>query len=135
MKKARHTVMCIVITIFIGILAGCSNETKTGSLDNSCVATDSHTQVFEIPETLEPTVESAITSTVASTKSSVTTPTVAPTKAPTTSNERAYVLNTSSKKFHYPSCKRLPTKNRSDITSTRDKLISQGYEPCGVCNP
>ena len=53
----------------------------------------------------------------------------------TVSEARDYVLNTSSMKFHYPSCKRLPTKNRSDVTATREQLIAEGYTPCQICNP
>ncbi len=49
-----------------------------------------------------------------------------------------YVLNTSTKKFHYPTCssvKQMADKNKSEVTSTRDELISQGYSPCGRCHP
>ena len=52
-----------------------------------------------------------------------------------TSQQRNYVLNTSTKKFHYPSCKRQPDKNRAEVFCTREELISQGYSPCGVCHP
>ena len=52
-----------------------------------------------------------------------------------TGDAQAYVLNTKSMKFHYPSCSGLPTKNRADTTATRDKLIAQGYSPCGICKP
>lgn len=51
------------------------------------------------------------------------------------SQQRNYVLNTSTKKFHYPSCKRQPDKNRAEVFCTREELISQGYSPCGVCHP
>lgn len=53
----------------------------------------------------------------------------------TGSEARDYVLNTSSMKFHYPSCKSRPTKNRSDVTTTREQLIAEGYTPCQICNP
>lgn len=48
---------------------------------------------------------------------------------------QAYVLNTKSMKFHYPTCSGLPTKNRSDTVATRDELIVKGYSPCGTCKP
>ena len=54
------------------------------------------------------------------------------------SNGQTYVLNTHTKKFHYPSCssvKQIKELNREDVTATRDSLISQGYEPCGNCHP
>ena len=52
--------------------------------------------------------------------------------------ENTYILNTNSKKFHKPSCKdigRISESNRSEITTTRDALIKEGYTPCGHCDP
>lgn len=49
-----------------------------------------------------------------------------------------YILNTNSKKFHYPSCKsvkQMSEKNKDEFVGTRDELISRGYSPCGNCNP
>lgn len=58
--------------------------------------------------------------------------------APSSSQEMDYVLNTSSKKFHLPGCSsvdRMAEKNKQAYTGTRDDLLSQGYDPCGNCNP
>ena len=47
-----------------------------------------------------------------------------------------YMLNLSTKKFHYTSCKRGPSeKNREDRYTTREELIAQGFSPCGICKP
>lgn len=49
-----------------------------------------------------------------------------------------YVLNTNSKKFHYPSCssvKKISAANYAETNSTRDALIADGYDPCGNCKP
>ena len=49
-----------------------------------------------------------------------------------------YTLNTSSKKFHYPSCysaKKISEKNKGSYTGSRDELIADGYSPCGNCDP
>lgn len=49
-----------------------------------------------------------------------------------------WVLNTSSKKFHEPDCsstQSISDKNRDEVKCTREELIYQGYEPCGVCKP
>ena len=49
-----------------------------------------------------------------------------------------YVLNTNTKKFHYPWCsavKKMSAKNREDVHETRDEAIAQGYDPCKICNP
>ena len=49
-----------------------------------------------------------------------------------------YVLNTSSHKFHYPSCQSaasISPKNREIFHGSRDDLIANGYSPCGICKP
>lgn len=54
-----------------------------------------------------------------------------------------YVVNTSSRKFHYTTCGRGPTKNIAyttdeyfeDSGTARDWLTSHGYESCKVCYP
>ncbi len=49
-----------------------------------------------------------------------------------------YVLNTNSMKFHRPSCAsaaKISAANRQDVTTDRNTLIAQGYEPCKVCKP
>jgi len=53
-------------------------------------------------------------------------------------NKTSYVLNTNTKKFHYPSCssvKQMADKNRKDVTATRDEVIAMGYVSCKRCNP
>lgn len=55
-----------------------------------------------------------------------------------TNEPREYVLNTKSKKFHFPSCgsaANMSASNRSDVVATRDELIARGYSPCGNCEP
>ena len=59
-------------------------------------------------------------------------------KPSTTTKTQDYILNTNTKKFHYPSCssvKQMSEKNKSSFTGTRDELISKGYDPCQKCNP
>ena len=53
-------------------------------------------------------------------------------------SESTYVLNTNTHKFHYPSCpsvKQMKEKNKKTVTSSREEIIAQGYDPCGRCNP
>ena len=55
-----------------------------------------------------------------------------------TGEEERYVLNTSSHKFHLPTCSSVESikeDNRQDYTGTREDLIAQGYSPCGQCKP
>ena len=52
--------------------------------------------------------------------------------------EITYIVNTSSRKFHYPDCsgaKSIKEKNRVETTCSREDLIEQGYQPCGICHP
>ena len=52
--------------------------------------------------------------------------------------KKTYVLNTSSRKFHLPSCSHadsIKEKNRAVVTATRADLIKQGNSPCGSCRP
>ena len=49
-----------------------------------------------------------------------------------------YVLNTSSKKIHLPTCPSVATideSNRQDYTGSKDSLLQQKYMLCGICKP
>lgn len=49
-----------------------------------------------------------------------------------------YVLNTNTKKFHYPDCAsvdEIKEKNRQDVSWDRSDVIAAGYVPCKRCNP
>jgi len=49
-----------------------------------------------------------------------------------------YILNTNTKKFHYPSCSSvddMKEKNKQEYSGSRDDIIAQGYSPCGRCKP
>lgn len=50
----------------------------------------------------------------------------------------AYVLNTSTMKFHSADCSsaaKISDKNKSYYTGSRADLIQMGYSPCGICKP
>ena len=50
----------------------------------------------------------------------------------------SYILNTASKKFHEPNCSgasNISADNRQEYTGSREDLLSQGYEACGICKP
>lgn len=62
-------------------------------------------------------------------------PTSRPTNAPAASS---YILNTNTKKFHYPNCKsvkQMKEKNKKAVTMSRTEIINMGYSPCGNCHP
>lgn len=67
-----------------------------------------------------------------------TTVTTQPPKQDTQSGGTDYILNTNTKKFHYPSCSSVDSmkeSNKGYYTGSRDDLIAQGYSPCGRCHP
>ena len=71
-------------------------------------------------------------------KTQTTTGSQATTQSSDSSSGTTYVLNTNSKKFHYPSCSSVGQMNESNkefFTGSRDEVISRGYDPCGRCNP
>ena len=53
-------------------------------------------------------------------------------------DEYTYVLNTNTKRFHYPDCEsvdEMSEKNRAYTSQTREELLAAGYVSCGRCNP
>ena len=49
-----------------------------------------------------------------------------------------YILNTKTKKFHYPSCKsvqQIKEENKLDCTWARETIVDAGYAPCKNCDP
>ncbi len=53
-------------------------------------------------------------------------------------DEVTYVLNTSTKKFHYADCtyaKKISSKNYKETSKSRSALIKAGYSACGHCKP
>lgn len=77
-------------------------------------------------------------------KTATVTPTPSPEpekQEPVTGSEASqadYILNTNTKKFHYPTCSSvndMKEKNRQEFFGTRDETIALGYSPCGRCKP
>lgn len=59
---------------------------------------------------------------------------VATEKIPT----QKYIVNERTKKFHLPECssiKKISEDNKMVLIKSRTALISEGYDPCGYCNP
>ncbi|MDO4619040.1 MAG: MBL fold metallo-hydrolase [Lachnospiraceae bacterium] len=53
-------------------------------------------------------------------------------------SEQTYILNTNTRKFHYPDCrsvKQMKDHNKQEFTGTREELLEMGYESCGNCMP
>lgn len=128
-KTAVTAIIIAIIVIFGGLFAiGSRNKDKT---DNSAdIANTSTTSITTTTPTETTTTENTTT-----TQTDTTT-----TAKNTTTNDSKYdyVLNTSTMKFHSPSCSSvgdIQPQNRKDVHTTSDDLKAQGYEPCGRCNP
>lgn len=67
------------------------------------------------------------------------TPTPEPEPEPDTETTNKYVLNTNTKKIHYPDCSsaaKISEKNRAEYEGAISDLINnQGYTTCGNCRP
>lgn len=60
------------------------------------------------------------------------------TKSQSEAASASYILNRSTKKFHYPYChsvKRMKESNKQSFYGGRSAVIAKGYSPCGNCNP
>lgn len=65
-------------------------------------------------------------------------PTPTPDPEPNETTGVSYILNTNSKKFHYPDCgsaKKMKESNKEYFTGTREEVIARGFSPCGNCDP
>lgn len=52
--------------------------------------------------------------------------------------EITYILNTNTRKFHYPYCSSvddMKEKNKQETTQSREEILESGYQPCKRCNP
>ena len=52
--------------------------------------------------------------------------------------EKYYILNTASKKFHRPDCsnaQNISEDNKETTEKRREELLAEGYSPCGKCQP
>lgn len=150
--KGKSKTIAVTVLAFLALLTSPTAEapeveptTPTTAIVESTAATE-FTTVATTEATTEPTTEATTEPTTEPTTEATTEPTTEPateattepTTEPTKDNGRDYVLNTSTKKFHYPSCgsaKKIKTANRSDYHGTREDLIARGYNPCGNCHP
>lgn len=55
-----------------------------------------------------------------------------------TESEETYIINTSTKKYHKPTCHYVSSMNESnkeEFTGEKEQLEADGYSACGVCKP
>ena len=124
-KNKGIAIIIAIIVVFGGLYAiGSRNKDNTDS--SSDIAQSTSITTTNTPTTTENTTT---TQTETTTTAKNTT---------TNDNKYDYVLNTSTMKYHSPSCssvKDIEPQNRQDVHTTSDDLKAQGYEPCGRCNP
>ena len=115
-----------------------TEETTAPTAEPSTEPTTESTTEYTTEPTTEPTTEYTTEPTTEPITESTTEPTMEPTTEPTEDDGWDYVLNTNSKKFHYPSCSSaddIKASNRKDYHGTREEIIAKGYDPCGRCHP
>lgn len=86
------------------------------------------------------TTKKTTTSTTTTRKTTTTTKKTTTTTVPSRDDHtiKTYILNTNTKKIHYPSCssvKTIASHNKQTYSGYISTLISQGYSPCKRCNP
>lgn len=144
-SKKRWPITLVAVVAAIGLIGGLAGTEDTASDPDGSpsVSTPAPTPEAKPDSTVEPSKSStpAPTPSKETTPSHSVEPTPDPAPTPTPTSEPAgpdYVLNTSSKKFHYPSCssaKQIKESNKKHFTGSRTEVISMGYDPCKKCNP
>ncbi len=121
LSRLRDADVKIYRTDLQGDIVCISDGTKvTMSVDRN-----SDADTLMAPGAAEPRVTSVATKDTASADS-------------TPQNQCDYVLNTNTRKFHYPTCnsvKQMKDKNKAYFVGTREEVIAQGYNSCGNCHP
>lgn len=116
------------------------------SIDSASELPDVNPSTAEKPAPEEPPVEEAVIEEPTVQVPVIEDPTLEETALPSLptavtppeDNGHDYVLNTNTRKFHYPSCSSVPNikpANRADFHGTRDEAIAKGYDSCGRCHP
>lgn len=146
MKK----ILCLLLILAIGcpLMACLSGEGSATAA--TTVATEPVAEVTEtatIPVDTEETTQETVVETEASIPAEVLVDTPEDRAEETTEEDTEevtedtgldYILNTNTKKFHYPSCgsaAKIKDSNRKEFHGTREELIDMGYDPCGNCHP
>lgn len=143
-KLKATIILAVVYTGIILVLILVSSPTKESTseaIPTAIPATSTHPTIEEttILSTTEATIETTTEVTTEATTAS-TEATTEPIEATESNYELTmdYVLNTNTRKFHYPSCssaKQTKESNKAYFTGTRDEVIQKGYSPCGRCFP
>lgn len=158
LSKKQKYVPYIAGFLCVALFGGCNNMSAPAvtpteppeTTNPSIVATiDDPTDPSEestifAEETTEPSSEPVAETTTPPIAEPTEVPTEEPTKEPTEATTEpqeethTYVLNTNTRKFHYEWCSsvdNMKESNKKILVTTREDVISRGYQPCGRCNP
>lgn len=135
MKRSFFALLLAVICMCVFI--GCTDSGDDGI---RVIQSEELSDSEDITKNTETTVKHETTEATETTAKPEMPETAEPEKEPLQNENEVqkttYMLNLSTKKFHYTSCKRGPSeKNREDRYTTREELIAQGFSPCGICKP
>lgn len=150
MKTKRLIALTLVCLLICPLLAGCGDGIEPARV----LTTEETVQTTATPETTAAPETTEAPQTTSAPETTEPPQTEAPTEEQTeAAAERSmpteqteleqqvqctYILNTNSKKFHYPDCSsvdEMSEKNKKETTATREEIIAQGYVPCKRCNP
>lgn len=123
MKKIAKGIISLLL--YIGIAVGTSgcNDGSSRDLNDSSGTVAAAYELFR-QETVNET--------------SISTETAVTTAQSTAPQGETFILNTNTKKYHYPYCSSVELmneNNKKEFCGDRDDIISQGYSPCKRCNP
>lgn len=148
-KKKKIGIWAAVIACF-ALIGSCGNDSsstpstepfETSIVETTQIATEA---VDAATEATSQTAGEMAGQETSGTTAATEIPTEAPTTPPTTEQTEpeeeihTYVLNTKTRKFHYEWCGSvddMKESNKKVLETTREDVISRGYEPCGRCHP
>ena len=148
MSKAKTVItwvlftFCLVLSFTFGYFIRGIVEAPTQTADTMQTTAAAQTTTASQTTATAQTTTASQTTTMTPTSKPVQTTTAMQTTAHTTSLQTTapvtltYILNTSSKKIHYPHCssaKKIAEKNKGEFTGDYQELFSQGYTTCGIC--
>ena len=143
MKKGVLTIVGIVFAIaLVGGLALESDNT-INSTTNNTVQTKVENKIEnkvenKVENSIENKIENIYENKAEQTRTTTTTTTNKSTEVKQNEATQQYILNTNTKKFHYPGCSsvsRMKESNKQPFSGTRTEVINKGYIPCQKCNP
>lgn len=136
-------ILCFFSVLLMLFFCGCHASGVTvveGQRESTAPITTLAMAQTETPEetTASAQTEEVTEKIVAATTASETPEEITEEETVEESEAQDYILNLSSKKFHYPTCgsvRQMKDTNRQQYHGTREELIAQGYDPCGNCHP